>query len=233
MVTIHQLPERHSFHRMGWLRASVLGANDGLLSTASLLVGMAVAHTGRSGLILAGVAAMAAGALSMAAGEYVSVSSQADSEHADLEYEKSELENFPLHELEELAKIYEARGLESKLAEQVAIQLMNHDAIGAHARDELGIITGHRVRPIQAALSSAAAFSVGAFIPLLIVLICPVKWLILTVSVTTLISIGFLGGLSAFLGHANMVRGAIRVTFWGAIALSATAGIGILFGVAI
>ena len=222
--------ERHRTERTGWLRAAVLGANDGILSTASIVLGVAAAHASRGSVLLAGVAGMVAGAMSMAAGEYVSVHSQADSEAADLERERKELETDHEGEHKELAAIYVGRGLDPNLAKQVATQLMGHDALGAHARDELGISETLRARPIQAALASAAAFAVGAAMPLLIAAIAPDSVLIPLVSGASLLFLAFLGGLAAQAGGAGVVVGALRVTFWGALAMAATSGVGALTG---
>jgi VIT1/CCC1 family predicted Fe2+/Mn2+ transporter len=222
--------ERHFADRIGWLRAAVLGADDGIVSTASLIVGVAAASTTRNAVLIAGVAGLVAGAMSMAAGEYVSVSSQADSEKADLERERKELETEDESERKELAMIYEKRGLEPSLARQVADQLMKHDALGAHARDELGLSEIHSARPIQAALASAATFAVGAALPLLMVVISPISYMVPIVAGSSLIFLGTMGGLAAKAGGANVLVGAGRVTFWGALAMAITAGIGALFG---
>lgn len=224
--------EAHRSHRIGWLRAAVLGANDGIVSTSSLIIGVAAAHTTYDAILLAGIAGLVAGAMSMAAGEYVSVSSQADTEKADLELEKLHLSEDREFEHRELAQIYEERGLDSALADQVAEQLMAHDALGAHARDELGIIEHARARPIQAALSSAATFTIGAALPLLPVLVLPVAWLIPAVAGLSLLCLAALGGLAARAGGAPMGVGALRVTFWGMLAMGLTALVGTLFGVA-
>jgi VIT1/CCC1 family predicted Fe2+/Mn2+ transporter len=215
---------------MGWLRAAVLGANDGILSTASLVLGVAAANATRSSVLIAGVASMVAGAMSMAAGEYVSVHSQADSEQAELRLERGELQTDDKGEHEELTAIYVSRGLDPSLAKQVAEQLMAHDAIGAHARDELGISDTLRARPIQAALASAAAFSVGAAMPILVTAVAPQAALMPLVSGTSLLFLAFLGGLAARAGGAGVMAGSLRVTFWGALAMGATAGVGALFG---
>lgn len=212
------------------MRAAVLGANDGIVSTASLVLGVAAAHATHSNILVAGVAGLVAGAMSMAAGEYVSVHSQSDIEQADLERERKEIKADYLGEREELAAIYIGRGLDPSLAKQVADQLMAHDALGAHARDELGISDTLRARPIQAALYSAASFAVGAAMPLLVVLLAPETSLIPFVSVTALVFLALLGGVAARAGGANMVIGAMRVTFWGALAMGLTAGVGALFG---
>ena len=222
--------ERHRTEHLGWLRAAVLGANDGIISTASLLLGVAAAHATREGVIVAGAAGLVAGAMSMAAGEYVSLSSQADTEEAELEMERKELEEDAAGERKELTTIYVRRGLEPSLAKQVAEQLMAHDALGAHARDELGISDTLSARPVQAALASAAAFAVGAAMPLLTVIWAPMATLIPLVSGLSLVFLALLGGLAAYVGGANMLWGALRVTFWGALAMAATAGIGALFG---
>ena len=224
--------ERHRGERVGWLRAAVLGANDGILSTASLVLGVAAAHATHSNVMVAGVAGLVAGAMSMAAGEYVSVHSQADTEQADLKLERKELRVDSVGEHRELAEIYVARGLDRKLAKQVAEQLMAHDAIGAHARDELGISPALRARPLQAALASAASFAVGAAMPLVVTAIVPEAALIPFVAGTSLLFLALLGALAAHAGGAGMMIGAIRVTFWGALAMAATAGVGALFGTA-
>jgi len=225
--------ENHMVHRIGWLRAAVLGANDGLVSTSSLVVGVAAAGTGAAEVMLAGLAGLVAGAMSMAAGEYVSVSSQADAEQADMARERRELEEMPEAELEELTMIYVARGLDRELAEQVAHQLTERDALSAHARDELGISETIATNPIQAALVSALTFSVGAVVPLIVAILAPPMQISLIVAVATLLALAVLGGLGASAGGAGMVRGAIRVTFWGALAMAATALVGTLFGVAV
>ena len=224
--------EGHRTERVGWLRASVLGANDGILSTASLVLGVAAAHGTHSNVVVAGVAGLVAGAMSMAAGEYVSVHSQADTEKADLKLERKELKTDPEGELKELAKIYVARGLAPTLAKQVAGQLMAHDALGAHARDELGISAALKARPIQAALASAGSFAVGGALPLGVTAMASDASLIPLVSGTSLLFLALLGGLAAHAGGARVIPGAIRVTFWGAIAMAATAGVGALFGTA-
>lgn len=222
--------EQHRTDRTGWLRAAVLGANDGIVSTASLVLGVAAAHATHSSILVAGVAGLVAGAMSMAAGEYVSVHSQADTELADLEREREELKTNYECERKELAEIYVGRGLEPALARQVADQLMAHDALGAHARDELGISETLKARPIQAAFYSAASFAVGAAMPLLVTLIAPEASLIPFVSVTSLAFLALLGGVAARAGGANATVGAMRVTFWGALAMALTAGVGALFG---
>jgi VIT1/CCC1 family predicted Fe2+/Mn2+ transporter len=222
--------ERHRTGRSGWLRAAVLGANDGILSTASLVLGVAAAHATHSNVLVAGVAGLVAGSMSMAAGEYVSVHSQADTEQADLALERAELKADDKGEHKELMAIYVARGLDSSLAKQVAEQLMAHDAIGAHARDELGISETFRARPIQAALASAGSFAVGAAMPLVVAALAPAADLIPLVSLTSLGFLALLGGLAARAGGAGVTMGAIRVTFWGALAMALTAGVGALFG---
>jgi vacuolar iron transporter family protein len=222
--------ERHRTERIGWLRAAVLGANDGIVSTASLVLGVASAEGSRSAVLIAGVAGLVAGAMSMAAGEYVSVHSQADTEHADLERERGELAAGGPAEHEELAAIYVQRGLTPALAHQVAEQLMAHDALGAHARDELGISAALQARPVQAALTSALTFAVGAALPLVIVLLAPERRLVPAVAGASLVCLGALGGLAARAGGARALVGAARVVFWGALAMGITAGIGALFG---
>jgi VIT1/CCC1 family predicted Fe2+/Mn2+ transporter len=224
------MKERHRTDRIGWLRAAVLGANDGILSTSSLVLGVAAAHTTHSNVLIAGVAGLVAGAMSMAAGEYVSVHSQADTEQADLDIERMELNKDNAGEHKELAAIYVKRGLDPSLAKQVADQLMAHDALGAHARDELGISETVRARPIQAALASAASFAVGAAMPLVVTVISPSAILIPLVSGSSLAFLALLGGLAARAGGAGVTIGALRVTFWGALAMAVTAGIGRLFG---
>ncbi|PIL20916.1 membrane protein [Puniceibacterium antarcticum] len=223
--------ETHMVHRIGWLRAAVLGANDGLVSTASLVVGVAAAGSARPEILIAGLAGLVAGAMSMAAGEYVSVSSQTDAEQADLARETKELEEMPEAELDELTGIYVARGLDETLARQVAIQLTKKDALGAHARDELGISETVTAHPVQAALVSAVTFALGAVVPLLIAMLAPVAQITLVVALTTLVALSVLGGLGASAGGAGVFKGALRVTFWGALAMAATAGVGMLFGV--
>jgi vacuolar iron transporter family protein len=222
--------ERHRTGRIGWLRAAVLGANDGILSTSSLVLGVAAAHATHSNVMVAGVAGLVAGSMSMAAGEYVSVHSQADTEQAELELERTELKADDQGEHKELAAIYVARGLEPALAEKVAEQLMIHDALGAHAQDELGISEALRARPIQAAFASAGSFAVGAAMPLLVTAIAPAARLIPLVSGTSLVFLALLGGLAARAGGAGVEVGAVRVTFWGALAMAVTAGVGWLFG---
>ena len=223
-------PELHFGERIGWLRAAVLGANDGIVSTASLVVGVAAAEAGRQGILIAGIAGLVAGAMSMAAGEYVSVSSQADTEKADLARERRELEVSPEGELRELAEIYVARGLEPELAHRVAEQLTAHDALQAHARDELGFTTMHAARPVQAALASAATFAVGAALPLAVAAVAPVAWIIGVVAGSSLMLLALLGSLAAHAGGAGRLRGALRVTFWGALAMALTAAVGLGFG---
>ena len=227
------LHEIHRSHRIGWLRAAVLGANDGLVSTASLIIGVAAASTAHEGILLAGAAGLVAGAMSMAAGEYVSVSSQSDTENADLALEKKSLEENVEYEKEELAKIYERRGLEPALARQVAVQLMAHDALGAHARDEIGISESTNARPVQTAFSSATTFTVGAVLPMMVAWIVPGRQLIPVVAVFSLVFLAILGGVAARTGGASMTVGAIRVTFWGALAMALTAGVGRIVGVVV
>jgi VIT1/CCC1 family predicted Fe2+/Mn2+ transporter len=222
--------ENHLVGRIGWLRAAVLGANDGIVSTASLIVGVAAATPNLNDVLIAGVAGLVAGAMSMAAGEYVSVSSQSDTERADLARERGELNDNPAFELDELAEIYVKRGVEKPLALQVAGQLMAKDALTAHARDELGISEITTARPVQAALTSAASFSVGAAMPLLMVVVSPAGALVPIVSAASLGFLAFLGAVGARAGGANVLRATARVTFWGALAMALTAGIGKLFG---
>ncbi|MCW5714418.1 MAG: VIT family protein [Bauldia sp.] len=231
MPRLHR--ESHLIGRIGWLRAAVLGANDGIISTASLILGVASASAARGDVILTGVAGLVAGAMSMAAGEYVSVSSQSDTENADLARERRELAEEPAAELDELAGIYQARGLDPSLAREVATQLMARDALGAHARDELGISEISTARPVQAAMASAATFSVGAAAPLLLVVFAPSSALIPAVAAGSLAFLALLGYLGARTGGAGTLRPTIRVTFWGALAMSVTAGIGALIGAAI
>ena len=225
--------ERHRTENIGWLRASVLGANDGLISTSSLLVGVAAAAASPHTILMTGVASLVAGALSMAAGEYVSVSSQADTEAADTAKEKRELDEMPDAELKELTHIYMQRGLSKELAAQVARELTAHDALGAHLRDELGIVAHMAARPVQAALSSAAAFAVGALPPLLLAWLWRGDSLTIAITAMTLVLLGVLGALAGWLGGASMARGAARVVFWGALAMAATALIGRLFGASV
>jgi VIT1/CCC1 family predicted Fe2+/Mn2+ transporter len=222
--------ERHRTGRIGWLRAAVLGANDGIVSTSSLVLGVAAAQATHTNVLVAGVAGLVAGAMSMAAGEYVSVHSQADTEQAELERERAELKGDDKGERKELTAIYVARGLDPSLARQVTDQLMAHDALGAHARDELGISETFRARPIQAALASAGSFAVGAVMPLAVTAISPAAGLIPLVAGTSLVFLGLLGGVAARAGGAGVMKGAIRVTFWGALAMTLTAGVGSLFG---
>jgi len=220
----------HRIHHVGWLRAAVLGANDGIVSTASLVVGVAAAAVDRSGVLLAGVAGLVAGAMSMAAGEYVSVSSQADTEKADLEREREELANNHDFEIRELSHIYQKRGLDPELAHQVAVQLMEHDALGAHARDELGISEITSARPLQAALASAGTFAVGAVLPLLAVVVAPALSIVLWVSLASLLALALLGVLSARVGGASTWVASTRIVFWGALAMALTAVVGRWFG---
>ena len=220
-------------HRIGWLRAAVLGANDGIVSTASLVVGVAAAGATASSVLIAGIAGLVAGSMSMAAGEYVSVSSQSDSERADLDRERKELAADPEHEHAEMTAIYVARGLDATLASQVATQLMSHDALGAHARDELGISDLSTPRPVQAAFASAASFAAGAALPLVLVLLVPAAAMIWAVSVGSLLFLAVLGALAARTGGSSVLVAATRVSFWGALAMAATAGVGALFHVTV
>jgi VIT1/CCC1 family predicted Fe2+/Mn2+ transporter len=225
--------ERHRTERIGWLRAAVLGANDGIVSTASLVLGVAAAQVTSHTILVAGVAGLVAGAMSMAAGEYVSVSSQADTERADIEREREELATDEQRERAELAAIYVARGLEPALAQQVAEQLMAHGALAAHARDELGIAEARSARPVQAGLASAGTFAVGAALPLLTVVLAPGPYLLPLVAGTSLVFLALLGGVAALVGGASPAAGAARVAFWGALAMALTAGVGALFGVVV
>lgn len=226
-------PERHAVERIGWLRAAVLGANDGIVSTASLIVGVAASSAGKDAILVAGMAGLVAGAMSMAAGEYVSVSSQADTEAADIARETRELEEDPEFEHAELAAIYRERGLSAELASEVASQLMAHDALGAHARDELGLAAITRARPVQAALTSAATFAVGAALPLATAALLPMGQLIFGVSLAALLFLMLLGAVGARAGGAPILRGVLRVGIWGALAMAATWAIGRLFGTAV
>jgi VIT1/CCC1 family predicted Fe2+/Mn2+ transporter len=228
-----QHSEHHRIHRSGWLRAAVLGANDGIVSTASLIVGVAAAEASRGSIILAGTAGLVAGAMSMAAGEYVSVKSQEDTERADLKMESDALENNREEETNELAAIYRTRGLDKDLAEEVARQLMKHDALGAHARDEIGITAELGARPIQAAIWSAVAFSLGAAVPLMTAMFAPVSLLLWLVPILAIVLLGALGAIASATGGAPPVRGAIRVCFWGSIAMGLTAIVGKLFGITV
>ncbi|MGT2467088.1 VIT family protein [Mesorhizobium sp.] len=223
--------EIHMVHRIGWLRAAVLGANDGIVSTSSLVVGVAAAGSGSAQILIAGLAGLVAGAMSMAAGEYVSVSSQTDAENADLARERRELAETPEAELEELTQIYVDRGLDRELAERVAVQLTERDALGTHARDELGISETVAARPVQAALVSALTFASGAVVPVLVALASPVDKTSVVVAASTIVALAILGGLGASAGGAGVLRGAVRVTFWGALAMAVTAGVGTMFGV--
>jgi VIT1/CCC1 family predicted Fe2+/Mn2+ transporter len=232
MHSRHRIKEQHYVSRIGWLRAAVLGANDGIISVSSLVAGVAASSADRGAVILTGVAALLAGALSMAAGEYVSVSSQADAEAADLARERSELHEFPADELDELKHIYVSRGLTPELAEQVARQLTQHDALGAHARDELGINDETQARPVQAALASALTFTSGGIVPIIVLAISPRDWTVWTVSTAALVMLAILGVLGARAGGADPVKGALRVTIWGALALAVTGVVGHLFGAA-
>ena len=225
--------ERHRSQRIGWLRAAVLGANDGIVSTASLLVGVAAAHAARGDVLVAGVAGLVAGAMSMAAGEYVSVSSQSDTERADIAREREELATAPAAELDELTHIYVARGLDTTLARQVASQLTEHDALRAHMLDELGLSEELTARPLQAALASGATFAIGAALPVLTATVAPVSSLAIIVTVLSLVLLAALGGMAARVGGARATVGAARVAFWGALAMALTAGVGRLFGTAV
>jgi vacuolar iron transporter family protein len=222
--------EQHRTHTIGWLRAAVLGANDGIVSTASLIVGVATAQATHNGVLIAGIAGLVAGAMSMAAGEYVSVSSQADTERADIERERKEHETNPEFELAELAKIYADRGLDDDLAKKVAVQLTAHDALAAHTRDELGISAALSARPIQAAMASAAAFTVGAALPLVAAFFAPLGKVATIVSAISIVFLALLGALAAYAGGAPILRSILRVTFWGAAAMALTALVGSLFG---
>ncbi|MFM6949906.1 MAG: VIT family protein [Novosphingobium sp.] len=233
MSMISHHPEQHVVERIGWLRAAVLGANDGIVSTASLIVGVAASAAGKGPILVAGLAGLVAGAMSMAAGEYVSVSSQADTESADLAREARELEENPEFEHEELAAIYRERGLPAELADQVSTALMAHDALGAHARDELGLAEHSRARPVQAALTSATTFAVGAALPLGAAMILPLGQLVIGVSASALLFLMLLGAVGAQAGGAPIIRGVLRVTFWGVAAMAATWAIGRLFGTAV
>ncbi len=224
--------EMHRSHRTGWLRAAVLGANDGIVSTSSLIIGFAAANAAQSEIALAGLAGLVAGAMSMAAGEYVSVSSQADTEKADLALEQQSLDEDIEAEKAELADIYEGRGLTPALAREVAEQLMAHDALAAHARDEIGITETGEARPVQAALSSAATFTVGALLPLVVAWCVPVTQVIIWVALLSLVFLALLGAIAARAGGAPLIKAALRVTFWGALAMALTAGVGLVFGVA-
>ena len=228
---IHE--ENHRLHRSGWLRAAVLGANDGLVSTASLIVGVAAAEVSQDNIILAGTAGLVAGAISMAAGEYVSVKSQEDTEHADLEMERESLIHNRAEEQQELAEIYETRGLDPELAMEVARQMMDHDALGAHARDEIGITQELCARPLQAAFTSAATFAAGAAIPVTLSAMIPVTSILWIVPSATILTLGVLGALAAKTGGASLLRGASRVCFWGTIAMALTAAVGRFFGVSV
>ncbi len=233
MKSFHRHTERHRTDRIGWLRAAVLGANDGIISTASLVLGVAAAGANQHGILVAGMAGLMAGAMSMAAGEYVSVHSQADSEKAELERERIEIELQPAAEHAELTGIYIARGLAPELARQVAGQLMTHDALGAHARDELGISDTFSAQPVKAALASAMSFAVGAILPLAVTALAPSHGLTAWVSATSLVFLAVLGGMAARAGGAGVLTGAWRVTFWGALAMAVTAKVGALFGAVI
>jgi VIT1/CCC1 family predicted Fe2+/Mn2+ transporter len=233
MSRLHAHPEKHSSSRIGWLRAAVLGANDGIVSTASLIVGVAASEASRSSVLVAGVASLFAGAMSMAAGEYVSVSSQADTEKADLARERTELEHQPEFEHAELAGIYQSRGVDPETAEIVARQMMANDALAAHARDELGLSAVHTARPLQAAGASAATFTAGALAPLLVVLVVPLAMIVPAVAVISLLCLVMLGALGARAGGAPLGPSILRVGFWGTLAMAVTAGVGRLFGAAV
>ena len=225
--------ENHRSHRIGWLRAAVLGANDGVVSVSSLVVGVAASGVGKGNLMLTGIAGLVAGALSMAAGEYISVQSQADTENADMARERRELAEVPEKELEELTAIYVERGLSESLAKEVAIQLTAKDALGTHARDELGITETLMARPVQASLSSAAAFAVGAVVPIIACAVAPMASVSLVTSLATVATLALLGSVAAYVGGAVIWRGAVRVMFWGVLAMAITAGVGKLFGAAV
>ena len=233
MSRLHSHSERHASSRIGWLRAAVLGANDGIVSTASLIVGVAAADASRSGILLSGVAALFAGAMSMAAGEYVSVSSQADTERADLVREGAELQTQPDFEQEELTRIYQSRGVDRDTAANVARQMMAHDALAAHARDELGLSKMHAARPLQAAMASAATFTSGALAPLAVAMLAPESYVVPAVAAGSLICLASLGMLGARTGGAALGPAVLRVTFWGMMAMAVTAGVGRLFGTAV
>lgn len=225
--------ETHRTHRIGWLRAAVLGANDGIVSTASLIVGIAASKAVHHDILVVGVAGLVAGAMSMAAGEYVSVSSQADTEQADLSRERKELEENRSNEEKELTLIYIGRGLDPQLAEQVSVQLMNHDALAAHALEELGISSTGTAHPMQAALTSAATFAIGAALPLMMAIFASGLNLVVTVSAASLVFLALLGSIASYTGGSGIIKGAVRVTFWGALAMALTAGVGAFFGTAI
>lgn len=223
--------EMHRTDRIGWLRAAVLGANDGIISTASLITGVAAAHASHHSILITGIAGLVAGSMAMATGEYVSVSSQEDTERADIERERQELASDPAGEHNELVSIYMARGLDRELAEKVATQLTQHDALGTHIREELGIFETLNAQPVQAALASAATFAVGASLPLIVVLLAPTSTLVWVESLTSLIFLALLGAVAAYVGGANVIKSALRVAFWGALAMALTASVGALFGV--
>ena len=225
--------EGHKSHHIGWLRAAVLGANDGVVSVSSLVVGVAASGASKSNLILTGIAGLVAGALSMAAGEYISVQSQADTENADLAKERGELATQADHELDELTAIYVSRGLDERLAKEVAVQLTAHDSLSAHAREELGITETLMAKPVQASLSSAAAFAIGAFVPILACLVTPIGSISLVTIVATVVTLAGLGAVAAYIGGASVWRGAVRVTFWGVLAMAITAAVGKMFGAAL
>jgi vacuolar iron transporter family protein len=231
MPRIHK--EFHKADRVGWLRAAVLGANDGTISVASLVVGVAASGVAPQAVLVTGIAGLVAGAMSMAAGEYVSVQSQADTERADIAREKEELRTQPERELEELALIYMKRGLDRPLAAQVAAKLMATDALGAHARDELGITPTLRARPVQAAFASAGSFAIGAIVPIVTVLLAPAAWISQASTATALVALAVFGGAASYAGGASVLKGSLRVAFWGALAMAATAAVGSLFGASV
>lgn len=231
MVAHHK--EKHTIANIGWLRAAVLGANDGIVSTSSLILGVAASHATHNSILVAGVSALVAGAMSMATGEYVSVQSQADTEAAALETERIEIQENPKGENRELTGIYVERGLDAQLAKDVATKLMDHDALGAHARDQLGITDAMSAKPLQAALASALSFAVGAALPLLVVIAVPQGHLIPVIIVASLVFLAILGGLAAKVGGANIEKGVLRVTFWSALSMAVAAGVGTLFGITV
>lgn len=233
MSRLHSHTERHANSRIGWLRAAVLGANDGIVSTASLVIGVAASEASRSGILIAGVAALFAGAMSMAAGEYVSVSSQADTENADLDRERGELKQQPDFEREELIRIYEDRGVNRETAAAVADQMMRFDSLGTHARDELGLSETMTARPLQAAITSALTFTAGATAPLIVAALMPMSYLAVGVAAASLLCLVVLGALGARAGGAPLMRSVLRVSFWGALAMAVTAGVGRIFGAAV
>lgn len=233
MTSVSQHKEEHAVGKIGWLRAAVLGANDGIVSTSSLVVGVAAAGSGKTEILIAGLAGLVAGAMSMAAGEYVSVSSQADAEEADIAFETRELAKHPEAELEELTQIYVNRGLDRELAEKVAVQLTEHDALAAHVRDEMGLSDELAANPIQAAFVSACMFSIGAIVPVIAAFLAPPSQVLWVVALVTLVALGGLGAMAAKAGGAKKARGAARVVFWGTLAMALTAAVGWLFGLSI